>query len=180
MKKLILYSLFALVANFASATTSNEKDCSAPLHPDLLPVTLDWTSSAGSVQGVIHGSLYIKYFEKLYDELTYDKGVVTIEFEGQKLVCSEKSQGMLAVQAYQCEFPQRLFAWTSASNSIQAILYDSMYDVLQREMNYEFKTVKQGPNRSLILEDKKSRLTCEAATLGMAQVMSYQCKLEIL
>lgn len=69
-----------------------------------------------------------------------------------------------------------LGTWTYSSNSVQAVIYESLEIAARLDSQSRYPTNNIVRNNSaLTIQTHEALLSCEAKTLGMAMVMSYRC-----
>src|SRR3989344_9361986 len=75
------------------------------------------------------------------------------------------------------------FVWSNDADSIQAVLHDAIafsenvYPEDGERAGEETQIVRRG--RKITLTDGKNSITCEAKTIGVAQVMSYRAQVSL-
>jgi len=157
-----------------------------------LPATMD----SASVQAKLKGLL----FEKLEKEgpqtqqyaakLTGSYSQVTLEDENSKIVCSEHSAGMLAVQQFQCEITvadssddvtQLSLPQTMDSASVQAVVKGVLFASLEATgpVTAPYEASLTGDYSQVTLEDENSQIVCREHSAGQLAVQTFGCDFQV-
>lgn len=146
---------------------------------------LAWTDAADSVPGIVFEALKKRFqgHEQLKvkkndvsvctDLLSLAVGTLTVQEEGQEIVVEAGVRSAGVIVQYRMTMSDLDFGWTSTSNSVAAVLFESLLELRQLPVYAQFI---RSEGRSLIVEDDTTKLVCQAGTLGMAMVMSYKCE----
>lgn len=160
-------------------------------------LTLPTTMDAGSVQAKLKSLLV----EKLHSEgeivndfgatLTSSNGKVTLEDQSSKLVCSEFSQGFLAVQQFACQLTVKdgldaevneiSLDSTMGSASVQAVLKSILFDALQTTgaVVSDYEANLTGNYSGVTLEDDASKVECLEQSADFLAVQTFTCTFSI-
>lgn len=68
--------------------------------------------------------------------------------------------------------------WTTDADSLQAVLHEALAELALNEPSADSSLVRL-ENGELRLEEPGNRISCEARTRGMIQVMSYRCEFDL-
>lgn len=156
----------------------------------VLPTTMD----AGSVQAKLKGLLFAKLEAEgpitgdYQANLTGDYGQVTLEDASSKIVCSEFSAGMLAVQQFECvvtlkdgsnqEYASLLLPLTMDSASTQSVVKEVLFNELQANgpVTSPYEANLTGSYRKVMLKDQNNEVICSEQSAGMLAVQQFACE----
>ena len=144
----------------------------------------NWTSSSDSAQAVIYDALETSLIldsdlRNPSQNVVQKQNALIVESQTSSLICESKTLGMAMVMSYRCNVTGNISTWTKNSNSVQAVLFDSLSTALQEDSRsrYPSKSIKR-KNNSLVVSDGITTVTCRSGTRGMAQVQSYACDIK--
>lgn len=146
-------------------------------------VTLPWTNTSNSVQGILFDALY-QYRETHEDAVslvTVDVlGKLTVKDDEAQVSCTARALSMAMVQSYRCVFSQKELPRTLSSLSVQATLWKALHNLKQMDENsaYTQGLVKSAKGGVLIVQDNEAKLTCTARSMGAMPAQTYQCSLQ--
>jgi hypothetical protein len=129
-----------------------------------LTTELKWNPDSESLQAQLYDLM-------LRNEIL-DLSVISISDENNSIKCETGTQGMIAVQQYKCGLALEgaQLNWNSNSESLQAKLYNLI----------SYASPEKGLNPQVSLSDKQgNKINCAMGTVGMAQVVSYRCSVEL-
>ncbi len=156
----------------------------------VMPATMD----AGSVQAKLKGLLYAKLEAEgpitgqYQANLTGDYSEVTLEDASSKIVCSEFSAGMLAVQQFACEvtlkdgndqqYASVILPLTMDSASTQSTVKEILFNELEANgpVTSPYQANLTGSYGKVTLQDESNRVICIERSAGMLAVQQYACE----